>query len=123
MSAARRQTIFFYGALFAALGAHLPFWPLWLADWGLSPGEVGLYITLGFATRVIAGIAFPMLADRLDARRVVLSALAAFAALVFALHLFIDARWLLLAARIEPVGEHRKGDARDHLGGEAEGDV
>ena len=32
-----------YVVLFMATGVQTPFWPLWLADWGLTPEEVGLY--------------------------------------------------------------------------------
>ena len=40
------HTSAYYGFLFLALGAHLPFWPLWLSDWGLSAAEIGLYIMI-----------------------------------------------------------------------------
>ena len=61
------HTAAFYVALFMATGVHVPFWPLWLSDWGLTAEEVGLYTALGIAVRVVAGLAIPALADRLDA--------------------------------------------------------
>ncbi len=33
------RSALFYWFLFLALGAHLPFWPLWLADWGLTAAK------------------------------------------------------------------------------------
>ncbi|MGB0694176.1 MAG: MFS transporter [Rhodospirillaceae bacterium] len=33
-----------YGLLFCVIGLMLPFWPLWLADKGLGPAEIGLAI-------------------------------------------------------------------------------
>ncbi len=94
------HTSLFYAAFFLAVGAHLPFWPLWLADWGLSAGEIGLYTALGTATRVVAGLAIPAVADRLDARRATLVASAIFGAVVVLAHLGIETRPLLIAATI-----------------------
>ena len=53
---ARREgllTSAWYGALFFAFGAHLPYWPVWLADWGLSQAEIGTYLGLGLGLRVV----------------------------------------------------------------------
>jgi PPP family 3-phenylpropionic acid transporter len=57
---------------------HLPFWPLWLGDGGLTAAEVGLFTSVGVAVRVVAGLAIPALADRPDRwrRTVVVCALA-----------------------------------------------
>jgi MFS transporter, PPP family, 3-phenylpropionic acid transporter len=113
-SRAGLHTGLFYAGFYMALGAHLPYWPLWLADWGLSAGEIGLYVALGSAVRVIASIAIPSLADRLDARRKTVMVVAACGALIFLAHLGIDARPLLVAATlgtgvalagIGPIGE------------------
>ena len=32
----------YYALLFVAVGIHLPFWPIWLADRGLSAAEIGI---------------------------------------------------------------------------------
>ncbi len=93
---AQIHTAAFYCAMFGALGAHLPFWPVWMEDWGLTPGEVGLFMGLGFVTRVIAGLAVPVLADRAGARRQVLMVLCLAGAVVFGAHALIGARWLVL---------------------------
>ena len=63
---ARREgllTSAWYGALFFAFGAHLPYWPVWLADWGLTQAEIGSYLGLGLVLRVIGATALPALAD------------------------------------------------------------
>src|SRR5690606_34865655 len=95
-------------------GAHLPYWPLWLADWGLAPGEIGIYVALGLAVRVVAAVAIPALADRLDARRHTVVAITLAGAALFLAHLAIEARPLLVAATlgvgaamagIGPIGE------------------
>lgn len=94
------HTTGFYVALFLATGVHLPFWPLWLSDWGLSPSEIGVYTAIGIAVRVVAGVVIPAIADRLDARRWVLAACAAGGAALFLGHLGISTRPMLLAATI-----------------------
>lgn len=100
---ARREgllTSAWYGALFFAFGAHLPYWPVWLADWGLSQAEIGTYLGLALVLRVIGATALPALADRFAARRVVIALSALAAAAVFAAHLFIETRPVLLAATL-----------------------
>ena len=100
MTRAARGTAFFYLVMFAAIGVHLPFWPIWLQDWGLSAGEVGLYVSLGTAVRVVAGFAIPVLADRLGQRRTVMAWTAGVAAAIFAGHALIGEKALLLAATL-----------------------
>ena len=89
-----------YVTVFAGTGAYIPFWPLWLTDWGLTPEEVGLYAALGTAIRVVAGMAVPALADRLDARRHTLVACAAATLLLFLAHLDIHQKPVLLLATL-----------------------
>lgn len=89
-----------YAAMFLAFGAHLPFWPLWLEDWGLGAAEIGAYGAAGMAVRVVAGMIAPMLADRLDARRLTFSLLAGTGALLFVLHLWIEDRAVLFLATV-----------------------
>lgn len=89
-----------YVTYFASLGAHMPFWTLWLGDWGLSAGQIGLYTALGVAARVGAGLMIPALADRLDARRNTAAACAGVAALLFLAHLGIGSEAVLLAATV-----------------------
>ena len=89
-----------YVVFFMATGVLMPFWPLWLADWGLTPEEVGLYTALGVAVRVVAGMAVPALADRLDRRRQTLAACAVATLLLFLAHLDIVTKPVLLLATI-----------------------
>jgi PPP family 3-phenylpropionic acid transporter len=94
------HTTGFYVTLFMATGVHMPFWPLWLGDWGLTAGEVGLYTALGMGVRVVAGLAIPALADRLDARRHTIAVCALLTILLFLAHLGITRRGVLLAATL-----------------------
>lgn len=86
----------FYFFFFLALGAHLPFWPLWLSDWGLSAAEIGTYTALGVAIRVVMGVALPLAADRAGAPRRALALLMATAAISYTLHAVVDGRAALL---------------------------
>lgn len=89
-----------YVMVFATTGAYIPFWPLWLSDWGLAPEEVGLYAALAVAVRVVAGLAIPALSDRLDARRATLAISSVVVILLFLAHLAIETRPTLLAATL-----------------------
>lgn len=89
-----------YGALFFAFGAHLPYWPAWLANWGLSQAEIGTYLGLALAVRVIGSVTLPALADRFAARRLVVTAAGMAAAAMFIAHLGIQSRPALLAATL-----------------------
>ncbi|MEM9641718.1 MAG: MFS transporter [Pseudomonadota bacterium] len=122
---AELQSALFYAAMFGALGAHLPFWPVWLEDWGLTTGEVGLYTSLGVAIRVVAGLLFPVLADQTGQRRLWMAGLCAAGALVFAAHLLLDTRAGVLIATIVsgailsgvlPLGEGLGSGAARHYG-------
>jgi PPP family 3-phenylpropionic acid transporter len=100
---ARREgllTSAWYGALFFAFGAHLPYWPIWLAEWGLSQAEIGTFMGLALVLRVVGSTVLPALADHFAARRVVISVAALASAAVFGGHLFIETRPVLLAATL-----------------------
>lgn len=97
-------TAAFYGFFFGAMGAHLPFWPVWLKDWGLTEAEVGDFLALAVVARVLCGLAAPWLADRLNAPRRALAALGALGTVLFLAHPWIDSRAVLLAATLATAG-------------------
>jgi PPP family 3-phenylpropionic acid transporter len=94
------MTSAFYMAYFMMSGVHMPFWPLWLEDWGLSPAEVGLFTAAGMGARVVAGLTVPAAADRLDRRRHTIAACLLAATALFLAHLWIGAKAVLLAATL-----------------------
>ncbi len=96
-SPAGRLTAGFYAALFSVMGAHLPFWPLWLSDWGLEQAEIGAYLGLAVLARVAAGVAAPWFADVTGRRRTALVLLALFGMAAFLAHLLAQTRPALLA--------------------------
>ena len=44
----------FYAAIFIAVGIHIPYWPLWLKDRGLSATEIGLLVAAAYLVKLIA---------------------------------------------------------------------
>jgi PPP family 3-phenylpropionic acid transporter len=87
----------FYVALFSAFGAHLPFWPVWLVDWGLSEAEAGALLGLAIVARIGGGILGPWLADVAGRRRTALALMAGVASVLFLAHLLAESRAALLA--------------------------
>lgn len=85
---------------FMMSGVHMPFWPLWLADWGLTASEIGLFTAVGMGVRVVAGLVIPAAADRLDRRRHTITACLLAALALFLAHLWIGERTVLLAATL-----------------------
>ncbi|MFV0474409.1 MAG: MFS transporter [Pikeienuella sp.] len=77
----------FYFFFFLAFGAQLPFWPLWLADRGLSAAEIGAFASTAVALKVAMGFLVPLAADRAGAPRRALALLCALTALVYLAHL------------------------------------
>lgn len=54
----------FFATVFLAVGAHLPFWPLWLESRGLTAAEIGLAMALGSWMKLGANPALAHLSDR-----------------------------------------------------------
>ncbi|TAN62419.1 MAG: MFS transporter, partial [Magnetospirillum sp.] len=73
----------FYAAIFAAVGIHIPFWPLWLKDRGLSPSEIGLLVAAGYLTRLVANPVVGHLVDHRGDRKRPMLALALAAAVLW----------------------------------------
>jgi PPP family 3-phenylpropionic acid transporter len=86
-----------FAALFLAFGAQMPFWPLWLRQWGLSEGEVGLFLGAAVVARVLGGVLAPWLADLTGRRRTALALTAAAGAAAFAAHPWVGTRGALFA--------------------------
>ena len=97
---AQIYTALFYVPMFGFLGAYLPFWPVWLEDWGLTPGEVGIYVSLGIATRAVAGLGLPMMADQMGQRRATLLLISLASAALVAAHLMIETRITLIVVTL-----------------------
>jgi PPP family 3-phenylpropionic acid transporter len=104
----------FYGGYFAAVGIHLPFWPVWLQSRGLTPSEIGYVLAAMFWPRIVTSLLIPSLADRRGERRrpmMLLTAITLLGLVLFAvardfpalllLSLITGASW----AAILPLGE------------------
>jgi PPP family 3-phenylpropionic acid transporter len=93
-------TAAFYAAIFAVAGAQLPYWPVWLAEWGLNEAEIGRYLGFAILVRIVGATLLPALADSYAIRRLTVAAAALTAALIFLLHLAIASPGTLLAATL-----------------------
>lgn len=102
-AASRRAALLtagFYAAAFATAGAQLPYWPLWLAEWGLAEADVGRYLGLAILARIAGGTLLSALADRYAVRRLTIAGAALAAAFVYLAHLAIATPGALLAATL-----------------------
>ena len=91
----------YFGGFFFAYGVYLPFLGLWFSDQGVSAGDIGVLIGIGFATRCLTNL---VLTPRLHKVEHLIPALrlCTFAALLFAIaHFFTGGNfWLLVLATI-----------------------
>jgi PPP family 3-phenylpropionic acid transporter len=83
----------FYWLLFAAVGAFLPYWALYLKSLGLGAVEIGELVALMAATRVAAPALWGWVADRSGQRMRVVRGCAALAALAFGLLFVRQGYW------------------------------
>ncbi len=100
MAPARRAaalTAASYAALFFALGAHLPYWPVWLSDWGLSESDIGFYLGVAMLVRICGATLIPALADRWAIRRQLMLWTGVLSSAVSISHLWIATPGWLLA--------------------------
>lgn len=69
-----------YFSMFAFIGIHMPFWPVWLKSKGISPTGIALLTALSFALKIVFTPIVSNLADRSGNRRqaIVLLALGLF---------------------------------------------
>jgi PPP family 3-phenylpropionic acid transporter len=77
----------FFAALFIAAAVNTAFLPLWFADRGVTPGDIGQILGAASLLRVITGPVWGNLADRVGRRRPVLLGAAIVATLTSLLYL------------------------------------
>ncbi len=87
----------FYFAYFAQVGASTPYFSLYLASLGLAAAQIGLLLSLGSATRVIAPNFWGWVADRTRLRARLLAVSLGLGAVCYAGFLFVDSFWGLFA--------------------------
>lgn len=104
----------FYGALFTGVGIHLPFWPLFLTDRGLTPAQIGLVTAATYAVRLVVNPIMGHVVDLKGERRRPMVVLAFAAAILwlgflwthdFGSVLMVTLVAVSLWAPIVPVGE------------------
>lgn len=90
----------FYAAIFALIGVHLPFWPVWLTAKGLGAVEIGIIIAAGVGTKVIFNPLVAHAADRRGQRRPIMIGLAVAAFFIFALFGVTAGFWTILLVTV-----------------------
>ena len=90
----------FYAAMFALIGVHLPFWPVWLQSRGLGATEIGVVLAIGVSVKVIVNPLVAGLADRLGRRRPIMVALAFAALAAFAQFAWTGGFWSIAAVTV-----------------------
>lgn len=93
-------TAAYYAVVFTALGAYLPYWPVWLEDWGLTRADIGYFVGAATVARIAGSTLIPAVADRYAIRRRVIAISSAATAAVFLVHLALDSKGPLLAATL-----------------------
>ena len=73
----------FYFSYFAALGALVPYWGLYLKDRGFSPVDIGQLMAILMATKVLAPNVWGWIADRSGQRMPIVRLASLLAALIF----------------------------------------
>ncbi|EME71472.1 major facilitator superfamily permease [Paramagnetospirillum caucaseum] len=90
----------YYAALFVAVGIHIPFWPLWLQDRGLSASEIGWVAAAGYLVRILASPVIGHLADHGGERRTLMIRLALATALIWLAFPLAGGFWPILVLSV-----------------------
>lgn len=95
---------FYYAALFTAVGIHMPFWPLWLQDKGLSASDIGMIMAVTYLTKILVGPGIGHVVDRHGDRRRPMLVLSSLAAMVWLGFPLVDGFWPILVVTVLAVG-------------------
>jgi PPP family 3-phenylpropionic acid transporter len=90
----------YYGAVFLALGVYLPFWPVWLAERGLTAADIGLLLALTSWVKVLSVPPVARLADRTGRVKAAIVLLAAASLASFAAFLLTERFWSILVVQL-----------------------
>ena len=90
----------YYGAFFAIIGVHLPFWPLWLQSRGLSAAEIGLVLASPLWVKVLTNPVLAHLSDRLGERKRPMVVLSVGALAATSLFSIVQGFWPVLAVTV-----------------------
>ncbi|HYD99092.1 MAG TPA: MFS transporter [Alphaproteobacteria bacterium] len=99
-----------FAASTAVFGIAMPFWPIWYAQQGLGPAEIGWIAAAGTLARVVASPLIGALADRFGRPKLWLIGLLAVGAMATALYSVAQGFWAVLfvatlfSACLVPVG-------------------
>lgn len=89
-----------YGGIFMYVGIALPFWSLWLADIGMSPGEIGFLIGFPSFLKVLSSPFVAQICDKTGMVRRPMMVLLALSALFFCGYFFVRSFALLIVVTL-----------------------
>jgi PPP family 3-phenylpropionic acid transporter len=90
----------FYAAIFAMIGIHMPFWPVWLEAKGLIPTEIGAIYASSIGFKIVFNPLITHFADRYGQRRPIMITLAILAFVTFSLFGLVNGFWQILFVSI-----------------------
>ncbi len=85
-----------YGGVFLVIGLFIPFFPIWLDSRGLSPQDIALVLAISLFAKLVTSPLIAAFADRIGNRRMVVSFLAACAALTVLVLFLASGFWEIL---------------------------
>ncbi|HLO78880.1 MAG TPA: 3-phenylpropionate MFS transporter [Magnetospirillum sp.] len=94
----------YYSALFMAVGIHLPFWPLWLKDKGLTAAQIGIIVAATYLVKSVVNPLVGHVVDRRGDRRLPMLCLAAGAALAWVGFAGVSDFWPILLLTMVALG-------------------
>ncbi len=94
----------YYVALFTTVGIHLPFWPLWLKDQGLTPADMGLIMAATYLAKVVVNPIIGHVVDGRGERRRAMMLLACGAAVAWTGFALTDGFWSILLVTLLALG-------------------
>ena len=94
----------FYGAVFAAVGFVLPFWPVWLDARGLTGAEIGALLAASTVSRILAAPLVARVADRTGERKRLIVLLIGASFACWSLFPLAHGFWALLAISMAAQG-------------------
>lgn len=90
----------FYLFYFAALGALVPYWGLYLKDLGFDPIAIGELMAILMGTKIVAPFLWGWLGDRLEQRMAIVRSASLVAMLVFVSVYWVDTFWPMALAMV-----------------------
>ena len=88
---------FVYLSMFAFIGIHMPFWPVWLQSKGITPSQIAVLTALAFALKIIFTPIVSKIVDRNGRKREAIILLSSGMLIGCSLFFIVDGFWAIFA--------------------------